>query len=342
MEKMALFSILFLFACLHVDSVRSAIGSTEVNCVSGGNIMLGSTDEGFEGDIELITNISPDISLVLEPYLCADCMKYVELVYSAGDSTAIVRTVKPLDAEEIKMNADAFYYFIKCSNGAKNARGLYVLDVNDNAPIFQSESYSTTVSEATAVGSDVLSVTANDADATIDNKRMTYSILPPVPDEFEVIYDMQMNACKIRLTKPLNYNNVQQYIFTVEAKDIGGLRDTTKVTITVEGVHKLSLNYFDHSLHEAFFKENQVGHVLDIIPMAKTVQEATGIKVYSITTVVPNKYQNNFEIDQSSGVISVTTALDRQETEQIAVFIQAAQQDDASKTANAVVLITLW
>ncbi|XP_016145402.1 protocadherin-1-like [Sinocyclocheilus grahami] len=56
---------------------------------------------------------------------------------------------------------------------------------------------------------------------------------------------------------------------------------------------------------------------------------------------LPNEYQSNFEIDQNSGVISVITALDREEIDQITVYIQAAQQDDASKTANTVVSVTI-
>ncbi|XP_073698848.1 cadherin-11-like [Garra rufa] len=338
MEKMALFSVLFVLACLHVDSVRSALGSTEVNCVSGSNVNLGNTEEGYEGVIEIITNISPDVRLVLEPHISSIAMKFLELVYSDGDSIAIVRTIKPLDAEEIKMSADALYYSVTCYRGPKNVRTLYILDVNDNPPIFQSKSYSATVSETTAVGTDLLNVRAIDADAFTENKRITYSILPP--DEFEVSYDAQMNACDIKLAKPLNYNNVQQYNFIVEAKDIGGLRDTTTVTITVEGSP-----YFDHSLYKASIEENKVGHVSDVTPEAiKAQDDKKGINkpvVFSITTVVPKKYQNSFEIDQNSGVISVTTPLDREETEQIAVFIQATQKDDASKTADAVVLITI-
>ncbi|RXN13097.1 cadherin-related tumor suppressor-like protein [Labeo rohita] len=233
------------------------------------------------GVIEVITNISPDVRLVLEPYMSSIVMKYVELVYSDGDSIAIVRTIKPLDAEEIKMGADAFYYFVSCVRGPKNARVLYVLDVNDNSPIFQSKSYSATVSEAMAVGSNVLSVTARDADVYMDNKRITYSIL-----------------------------------------DIEGLSDTATVTITVEGYP-----YFDHSLYKASIEKNKVGHISDVTPEAIKVHEDNRSinkpVVYSITTVVPNEYQNSFEIDQNNGVISVTTALDREETEQIAVFIQA-------------------
>ncbi|RXN22434.1 protocadherin Fat 4-like protein [Labeo rohita] len=313
-------------------------GSTEVNCGSGSNINLGRIDEGYEGVIEVITNISPDVRLVLEPYMSSVSMKYVELVYSDGDSVAVVRTIKPLDAEEIKQSADTLNYFVSCVRGAKNARSLYVLDVNDNSPIFQSKSYSATVSEAMAVGSNVLSVTASDADVLMDNKRITYSILPP--DEFEVNYDPQMNACNIKLAKPLNYNNAQQYNFNVEAKDIGGLSDTATVTITVEGYP-----YFDHSLYKASIEKNKIGHVSGVTPEAiKVKDDNRGINkpvVYSITTVVPNEYQNSFEIDQNNGVISVTTALDREETEQIVVFIQATQKDNASKTADAVVLLTI-
>ncbi|RXN13102.1 protocadherin Fat 4-like protein [Labeo rohita] len=290
------------------------------------------------GVIEVITNISPDVRLVLEPYIGSIFMTYVELVYSDGDSIAIVRTIKPLDAEETKQTADAFYYFISCVRGAKNARSLYVLDVNDNSPIFESKSYSATVSEAMAVGSHVLSVKAIDVDVLMGNKRITYSILPP--DEFEVSYDGHMNACDIKLAKPLNYTNAQQYNFIVEAKDKEGLSDTATVTITAE-----DYPYFDHSLYKASIEKNKIGHVSDVTPEAiKVKDDNRGINkpvVYSITTVVPNEYQNSFEIDQNNGVISVTMALDREETEQIAVFIQATQKDNASKTADAVVVLTI-
>uniref|UniRef100_A0A9J7Z7T4 Cadherin domain-containing protein n=2 Tax=Cyprinus carpio carpio TaxID=630221 RepID=A0A9J7Z7T4_CYPCA len=341
---MALFSVLIILACLHVDSVTSAIGSTEVNCLSGSNIPLGRTDEGYEGDIEIITNISPDVRLVLEPHLGTVAMKYVELVYSDGDLTATVRTIKPLDAEEIKMSAEALYYSVSCVRGPKNVRSLYVLDVNDNPPIFQSKSYSGGVSDGTPVGWVVQRVKAIDKDVTTENKRLTYSILPPVPDNFEVRYYPQENAANIELTKPVNYNDVQQYVFIVEAKDIGGLSDTTTVTLTVEDFDNLN-PYFDHCLYKASIEENQVGLFSDITPEPIKAQDGdTGINepvVYSITSVIPNEYQNSFEIDRNSGVISVTTALDREQTGQIAVFIQAAQQDDASKTADAVVLVTI-
>ncbi|XP_042573486.1 protocadherin-like wing polarity protein stan [Cyprinus carpio] len=146
------------------------------------------------------------------------------------------------------------------------------------------------------------------------------------------------------MKQQLNYNSVQQYIFTVEARNVGGYSDTATVTLTVEDLDNLN-PYFDHSLYEASIEENQTGPLSDVTPEAIKAQDGdTGINepvVYSITAVLPNEYQSIFEIDGNSGVISVTSALDREKSDQITVYIQAAQQDDASKTASAMVSITI-
>ncbi|XP_067259915.1 cadherin EGF LAG seven-pass G-type receptor 2-like isoform X2 [Chanodichthys erythropterus] len=340
MEKMDLFYILLILACLHVNSVRSAIGTSQINCATETNDIVGITTEEYEGDVEIITDIRSDDRLELQPHGDSIGVTFLELVYTNGDSNATVRTTKPLDADQLKESGGNLFYSVTCSNtGMRNKRVLYIQDVNDNPPIFQSKSYSVTVSEATAVGSDVLRVTAEDADVSPENNRITYSIVPSAPDEFEVRDDGN-----IRLKQRLNYDSTQQYIFTVQAKDVGGLSDITTVTITVEDFDNLN-PYFDHSLYEASIEENQVGQFSDVTPEAIKAQDGdTGINepvVYSIKAVFPNEYQSNFEIDESSGVISVTSALDREEIDQITVHIQATQQDDASKTANAVVSVTI-
>ncbi|CAM4471882.1 unnamed protein product [Leuciscus chuanchicus] len=327
---------------LEIGLARSAIGTSEINCVTGTNIYLGTVLEDYEGDVETITNIRPDDRLVLEGYIDPIVVTFLELVYSNGDSTATVRTIKPLDADQLKESGVNLYYSVTCSNtGLKNIRTLEVQDINDNPPIFQSKTYSVTVSEATAVGSDVLRVIAEDADVYPENRNIIYSILPPAPDEFEVRDDGN-----IRLKQALNYDSAQQYIFTVQAKDKDKeeFSDTTTVTITVDDFDNRN-PYFDHSLYKASIEENQVGQFSDINPEAIKAQDGdTGINepvLYSITAAFPNEYQSNFNTDQNSGVISVTMALDREEVDQITVHIQATQQNDARKTANAVVVVTI-
>jgi len=57
----------------------------------------------FTGDVEIITNIVPYDHLSLETYMTSNVLTMLELVQSEGDSTATVRTIRPLDAEEIRM-----------------------------------------------------------------------------------------------------------------------------------------------------------------------------------------------------------------------------------------------
>ncbi|KAA0721886.1 Protocadherin Fat 4 FAT tumor suppressor -like protein 4 [Triplophysa tibetana] len=317
--------IVFILACLHVQNLWSAVGTTEINCQRGSDISVGSVQEGYEGDIEIITNIRPDDRVVLESHYFPIGVTFLTLVYSDGDTNATVRTNKPLDAEVL--------------SEMKNIRKLNVADVNDNAPIFQSKTYSVTVSETVAVGSYVLWVQAEDADVSPSNNILTYSIVPSAPDEFEL-----GNDGNIKLKKHLDFNVAESHIFTVEAKDPYGLNDRANVTITVMDYDNLN-PYFHHSLYKASIEENQVGIFSVVTPEAIKAQDGDqGINepvVYSITAVHPNKYQPNFAIGQNTGVISVTTALDREEIDQITVYLQAAQQDDTSKTANTVLYVTI-
>ncbi len=62
------------------------------------------------GDVEILTNIRPNDRLVLESHLFPIGLEYVELVYSVGESTATVRTRKPLDADELKEVCSSLYY----------------------------------------------------------------------------------------------------------------------------------------------------------------------------------------------------------------------------------------
>ncbi|XP_056312427.1 protocadherin Fat 1-like isoform X2 [Danio aesculapii] len=326
----------FILASLHVHSA----GYSKLDCETGTNAYVGRVQEGYEGDLEIIDNVRPNDRLVLELYFLPVGVTFLELVHSIGDSSATVRTTKALDAEQLKQSGGNLYYSVTCLNtGKENTRLKEIEDINDNPPIFESKAYSATVSEKLAVGSNVLRVKAEDIDISPGNNRITYSILPPAPEDLEVRSDGN-----IRLLNPLNYNNFQQYIFTVEAQDPGGLSDTTTVTISIEDYDNLN-PYFDHILYKATIEENEIGHFSDVTPEAIKAQDGdTGINepvVYSLTTVIPSEYQSNFDINPNSGVISVTTALDREEIDQITLYIQAAQQDDPSKIANAVVFVII-
>ncbi|XP_049325189.1 protocadherin Fat 4 isoform X2 [Astyanax mexicanus] len=313
--------------------------TSQINCLSGSNVEIGTVEEEYSGDVEIVTNIQPSDVLVLEPYAFPIGLTFVELVHSPGAPTATIRTTKPLDADQMKESGGTLYYSIACTNsGVKNYRTLDLIDINDNAPVFEKKEYTISISEITPVNSDVLKVLAVDADFSPEFSRVTYSIQPPAPAEFQLRSDGT-----IRLISRLNYNIASVYSFTIEAADVGNLKDTASVVINIEDFDNLN-PYFDHSLYQASILENEVGE-LTVGPDAIKAQDGdTGINepvVYSITAVNPAKYLTNFEINPNSGVISVRTALDREEIETITIQIQAEQQDDSTKAASSIVFLTV-
>ncbi|KAM6941222.1 protocadherin Fat 4 [Lycodopsis pacificus] len=331
--------LLAFFICARVVT-GSPIGSSTINCAGGGSGYVGVVDEGYSGDVEVVSGITEGVKLV--PHLFPAHLEFLELSFTPGDTSATVRTKKPLDADVLAASDSTLYYSVMCDGLTKynNTRTLKLNDLNDNSPIFTQESYSKSVSETKDVDSEVLRVTAVDGDSTPANNRVTYSIEPTSED-----FALATSGAFV-LKRRLNYNIVQRYSFIVTAKDSGGLSDTATVLINVVDFDNLN-PYFSHNVYRALIKENQVGSFLSIEPEAIKAQDGdTGINMtvtYSISAVSPDKYRQNFNVDSSSGVVSVLTALDREEMDSsvVSVSIKAAQTDDSLKTAVAAVSVTV-
>ncbi|XP_014826183.1 PREDICTED: cadherin-related tumor suppressor-like [Poecilia mexicana] len=303
--------------------------TTTINCGSGSEaIYLGPVDEGYSGDVELVSSIPVGSIVSLESDLFPEHLQFLELNFTSGETTATVRTKKPLDAE-----VNIFFR-------SRNFRRLIITDVNDNSPVFDKKFYSQNISENHVVNTEVLQVRAVDADSTPEFNLFTYSYTPVTPD-FSL-----SNSGAFMLIRRLNYNVVPKYNFIVTATDNGGNNDTTSVEIVVQDFDNLN-PFFSHSLYQAVVPENQDGDLSEIRPEPIKAQDGdTGINMtitYSITSVSPSDYQANFNIDADTGVLTVVTSFDREEMDssEISVNIKAAQTDDPLKTADAVVSVTV-
>ncbi|XP_023190113.1 protein dachsous-like [Xiphophorus maculatus] len=323
---------------IHVVSGR-AIGSSNINCGSASTtVYLGAVNEGYTGDVELVSAIPVDTIVTLEPDLYPEHLQFVELSFTPGETTATVRTKKPLDADVLTTTDRVLYYTLVCDNNSRNFRRLIISDINDNSPVFDKKFYSQNISESHALNMEVLQVRAVDADITPECNLLTYTYTPETAD-FSLA-----NSGAFTLMRRLNYNVVPKYNFIVTARDSGGKNDTTLVEIIVEDIDDLN-PFFSHSLYQAVIPENQDGVLSEIKPEPIKAQDGdTGINMtitYSISSVSPAEYQANFNIDSNTGALSVVTSFDREEMDssEISVNIQAAQTDDPLKTADAVVSV---
>ncbi|KAK2817524.1 hypothetical protein Q5P01_025715 [Channa striata] len=271
------------------------IGTSTINCNGGGNQRVGAVDEGYTGDVELVNGITPGQSVKLVPYFFPSHLEFLELSFTLGETTATVRTKKPLDAEALEDADLLLHYSVMCDGNAdegvikhNNTRTLKVNDLNDNGPVFSKKLYSVTVSEIHPVDTEVVRVNAVDGDSTSANNRVTYSTVPS-SDYFSF-----NNFGAFILTRRLNYNLVQNFSFVVTAEDKWGLVDTANVQINVEDFDNLN-PYFSHNQYQAYIQENEASSIDNMQPEPIKAQDGdTGIDMtitYSIRAVSPEKYR---------------------------------------------------
>ncbi|KAI5943121.1 Cadherin-5 [Manis javanica] len=169
--------------------------------------------------------------------------------YFAIDNSGLIFTkTKHLDRE-----TQAKYTIMVEARDAQGLRGysstatvlVTLQDVNDNFPAFTQTKYTFAVPEDIRVGSPLGSLFVEDADEP-QNRMTKYSIVQgEYRDTFTIETDPTRNEGIIKAMKPLDYERIQQYSFTIEATDptinlhylsSTSLRKTARVIINVTDV----------------------------------------------------------------------------------------------------------
>ncbi|XP_069027748.1 protocadherin gamma-A5-like isoform X5 [Embiotoca jacksoni] len=165
-------------------------------------------------------------NFVLKQNSNADGKKYAEMVLQ-----------KPLDRET---NPHLSLKLIAVDGGTPQRSGtvnieITVLDANDNAPVFNQSVYKATVTENSPRDTYVTSVNASDADFGT-NSIVTYqfSDLNSGLSDFFMIED---KTGIILTTGSIDYEKDKKYELRIDAKDQGGLTDSSKVIIEVSDVN---------------------------------------------------------------------------------------------------------
>nr|XP_031360383.1 cadherin-87A-like [Lonchura striata domestica] len=140
----------------------------------------------------------------------------------------------------------------------ENGRNVELIDVNDNAPEFQQANYSASVSEVAGINSTVIKVEAEDKDFSPEFSILTYSLWGPNSDYFSI----REGDGNIMVKKPLDYNEVNFFNLTVQAKEkFGNQSATASLIINVEDYDTLN-PYFSQSVYHGNISENQVKALL--------------------------------------------------------------------------------
>uniref|UniRef100_A0A287DD33 Dachsous cadherin-related 2 n=1 Tax=Ictidomys tridecemlineatus TaxID=43179 RepID=A0A287DD33_ICTTR len=244
-------------------------------------------------------------------------------------SSGMLVTASPLDRE----STPAVILTVTASDQAVNVTDrrlrslvakVVILDVNDHRPTFTTFPFAY-IREDAAVGSVVHHVSAQDPDEG-RNGEVTYSILSG-NDHMTFLLDESSGL--LTTIRPLDYELKTQHILTLLALDDGtpALSSSQTLTITVLDVNDHAPEFMQH-LYEASVKENQSPGAFVTRVEAQDrdsgnlrIQKLVTFQLFSLIDGNTNEY---FAIHETSGELSTTRALDREQVNNFTLIIQCS------------------
>ncbi|OPJ88333.1 hypothetical protein AV530_008304 [Patagioenas fasciata monilis] len=236
--------------------------------------------------------------------------KYVELVLE-----------KPLDREE---QADMHFSLIAVDGGSPPRSGtieilIFVLDVNDNSPVFTQRVYVGKVLENAPEGSVVLRVVATDLDAG-PNGDISYQFSQAV-SQTDSAFVIDPVSGEIKLSKPLDFETAERYELSVRATDGGGLSAICKVLVEVVDVNDNAPELVVSSLSNPLPENTLPGTVVALFNVKDRDTGANG-KIScaledQLSFSLRPTYKNYYEL-------VTVSALDREDTARYILSVTAA------------------
>ncbi|XP_061313185.1 protocadherin alpha-10-like [Pezoporus flaviventris] len=189
---------------------------------------------------------------------------------------------------------------------------LEVTDINDNAPVFPSARKNLSIAESSLPGSRFPLEDASDADVGA-NAQLTYSLSPS--ENFRVEEENSNSLSKslfLVLTKPLDRETMPIHRLVLTATDGGRppLTGAVELLLIVLDVND-NAPYFNQSVYSAVLPEDALEGTL--VARVRATDPDLGVYgevIYEIDTIVPSSASAAFRIDEKSGEIKLTGALD--------------------------------
>ena len=213
-----------------------------------------------------------------------------------------------------------------------------IVDVNDNAPVFDQSPYRASVVEHSAVNTFVVQVNATDADSD-SNGRVGYQI---DSGNFNNSFVIDSVSGEIRVANNIDREQVTMFTLTVEAFDSGLIRMSSSVRVLID-VDDINDNapIFDPDQYNVRVQETaSVQSVIDTV-MATDLDQPGNPNSEIVFSITGGNEAGKFAINASSGDIILVQSLDFETESRYTLQVRAEDRGNPVMFDTATVMITV-
>ncbi|XP_067900196.1 protocadherin-10-like isoform X3 [Heterodontus francisci] len=199
-----------------------------------------------------------------------------------------------------------------------------ILDINDNAPVFQKREFNLEISELTPLGTTFPLQSALDPDIGTNSIR-SYQLSPNEHFSLKLQSDgEQTDIPEFVLERPLDREQQPTHRLTLTAFDGGNPNKfgTTQIKITVVDGND-NAPVCEQNVYQITAAENTPKNTLIVKVTAVDMDEGlNGEVIYSFSDHTPDKVRETFSLDSRTGEIRVTGMLDFEEADNYQISVQ--------------------
>lgn len=258
--------------------------------------------------------------------------------FQLDENTALLSVKNPLDRE----TTDKYNLTVSATDSSTSTNvyvPVKILDVNDNKPIFERSSYTTSVQEdygsAQFISPVLVTVKATDRDLG-KNAEIEYLISSGnVGDKFQIASDTGV----IRATGKLDREQVSSYDLIITAKDKGtpSLDNTVSVKIIITDVNDNRPQFEKSSYVTSIYENTSPNSKLFDIRASDSDEGLNGRVGYKIKS----GDSKTFNIDPTTGELKTVIEFDRETTSSYKLVIEATDFGKPSLSSTVDVSITI-
>ncbi|KAM9849592.1 protocadherin gamma-C5-like [Aulostomus maculatus] len=216
---------------------------------------------------------------------------------------------------------------------------INVLDINDNFPIFQNNTYKVSVRENSLKSASILKLTAKDIDEGL-NGEVEYSFGPHTPEIVLSTFNIDPITGEMRLTGLLDFEKTANYEINIAAKDKGSPRMDGHCTVHIEvlDVNDNAPNIFLTSEPNSVPEDSPSGTVVALINARDRDAGDNG----KVTLQLPKGSPFTLKPSFSNNYALVTSgALDRESVSQYDIEVTATDSGSPPLSSKKMIPVSI-